>query len=191
MVKIAKLRQHLRSANAPTLPHRSILAEREPDGLYRQIVHELSHIFAFDIIPRSSANIRRVPAWIDEGFAEYMRLWLTTDGDAQAAAPEFTKFFEGEFLAAMPKVRKAMDEARDAARRWRMQGAQERARASMIDTASPGRQMRRGLGKIRDLATMEKWMSEGAAKATDGCRVESDGRCPHGKKSWLLVLGLI
>ena len=49
-----------------------ILVEEEPDRLYRQIAHELTHIFAFDIIPRSTTNVRRVPSWIDEGFAEYM-----------------------------------------------------------------------------------------------------------------------
>jgi hypothetical protein len=49
-----------------------ILTEEEPDRLYRQIAHELTHIFAFDIIPRSTTNVRRVPPWIDEGFAEYM-----------------------------------------------------------------------------------------------------------------------
>ena len=45
--------------------------------------------------------------------------------------------------------------------------------------------------KIPSLATMEKWMSNGVAKATDGCRVEPDGTCSHGKPSWLLQLGLI
>ncbi len=49
-----------------------ILAEEEPDALYRQITHELTHVFAFDIIPRSTGNSRRVPSWIDEGLAEYM-----------------------------------------------------------------------------------------------------------------------
>ena len=49
-----------------------ILVEEEPDRLYRLITHELTHIFAFDVIPRSTTNVRRVPAWIDEGFAEYM-----------------------------------------------------------------------------------------------------------------------
>jgi beta-lactamase regulating signal transducer with metallopeptidase domain len=49
-----------------------ILIEEEPDRLYRLITHELTHIFAFDIIPRSPANLHRVPLWIDEGFAEYM-----------------------------------------------------------------------------------------------------------------------
>ncbi len=50
----------------------AILLEGEPDQVYRLITHELTHVFAFDIIPRSPTNARRVPAWIDEGFAEYM-----------------------------------------------------------------------------------------------------------------------
>ena len=29
------------------------------------------------------------------------------------------------------------------------------------------------------------------ALATDGCRVEPDGYCPHGCPSWMIVLGLI
>jgi hypothetical protein len=41
------------------------------------------------------------------------------------------------------------------------------------------------------LKTAEKWIDEGVARATDGCRVEPDGRCEHGHSSWLLVLGLI
>ena len=33
---------------------------------------------------------------------------------------------------------------------------------------------------------------EGRCEATDGCVLpEEDGICPHGKPSWLLVLGLI
>lgn len=39
------------------------------------------------------------------------------------------------------------------------------------------------------LKTMQKWLSDGVAKATDGCRVEPDGYCPHGKPSWILKLG--
>lgn len=39
------------------------------------------------------------------------------------------------------------------------------------------------------LKTMERWMSDGVAKAADGCRVEPDGHCPHGKPSWILKLG--
>ena len=45
--------------------------------------------------------------------------------------------------------------------------------------------------KRPSIATMERWLDSGVAKATDGCRVEPDGRCPHGCPSWLLVLGYI
>ncbi len=45
--------------------------------------------------------------------------------------------------------------------------------------------------KPPSIKTMEKWMNDGIARATDGCRVEPDGICSHGKKSWLLILGLI
>jgi len=41
------------------------------------------------------------------------------------------------------------------------------------------------------LETMERWLDEGYAKATDGCIVEPDGVCPHGHLSWLLLAGLI
>jgi len=38
---------------------------------------------------------------------------------------------------------------------------------------------------------IEKWLEEGYAETPDGCVVEPDGVCPHGYKSWLLILGLI
>ena len=45
------------------------------------------------------------------------------------------------------------------------------------------------VNKPPSAATMRKWMNSGVARALDGCRVEPDGRCPHGLPSWLLVLG--
>jgi hypothetical protein len=41
------------------------------------------------------------------------------------------------------------------------------------------------------IPTMERWMEKGIARATDGCKVEPDGECPHGKPSWLIALGFI
>ena len=38
---------------------------------------------------------------------------------------------------------------------------------------------------------LTEWMDQGGAEATDGCWVEPDGICPHGKQSWLLKLGMI
>ena len=45
--------------------------------------------------------------------------------------------------------------------------------------------------KAPSVATMERWMMNGMAKATDGCNVEPDGTCAHGRPSWLIKLGLI
>ena len=45
--------------------------------------------------------------------------------------------------------------------------------------------------KQPSLRTMERWVLDGVAKATDGCKVEPDGTCPHGCVSWLIKLGYI
>ena len=45
--------------------------------------------------------------------------------------------------------------------------------------------------KRPSIKTMMRWMDEGVAKATDGCRVEPDGECPHGHMSWIKRLGYI
>lgn len=50
---------------------------------------------------------------------------------------------------------------------------------------------RRKRGKEPSVATMERWARTGAARATDGCKVELDGECGHGCKSWVVVLGFI
>ena len=53
--------------------------DEPPDRLYGLIVHELTHIFEFDIIPRSLIR-QTVPLWIDEGLADYMRgAWTPLD----------------------------------------------------------------------------------------------------------------
>lgn len=41
------------------------------------------------------------------------------------------------------------------------------------------------------LKTLEKYSSDSVCKATDGCKVEPDGICQHGHKSWLLQLGFV
>jgi hypothetical protein len=46
--------------------------DEPPDKLQGLITHELTHIFEFDLIPRSLIQ-RGVPLWVDEGLADYMR----------------------------------------------------------------------------------------------------------------------
>jgi len=45
--------------------------DEPPDQLYRLITHELTHQFAFDVIPRSLTQ-GAIPLWVDEGLANYM-----------------------------------------------------------------------------------------------------------------------
>jgi len=52
--------------------HRMVLPiDEPPDQLYRLITHELTHVFAFDVIPRSLTRAG-IPLWVDEGLANYM-----------------------------------------------------------------------------------------------------------------------
>ena len=53
--------------------------DEPPDQLYRLITHEMTHIFEFDIIPRSLIR-RNVPLWVDEGLADFMAgIWRPLD----------------------------------------------------------------------------------------------------------------
>ena len=37
---------------------------------------------------------------------------------------------------------------------------------------------------------LEEMMFDGVVTTPDGCEVEPDGECPHGHKSWLILLGI-
>src|SRR5262245_24770206 len=53
--------------------------DEPPDLLYRLIVHELTHIFEFDIIPQGLIR-RSVPLWVNEGLSDYERAqWAPLD----------------------------------------------------------------------------------------------------------------
>ena len=48
------------------------------------------------------------------------------------------------------------------------------------------------VGRKPSVKTLERWDSEGAMRATDGCcPVDPDGHCEHGEPSWLFHLGFI
>jgi len=42
-----------------------------------------------------------------------------------------------------------------------------------------------------DIEQINTWIYAFVVDATDGCRVEPDGVCPHGYPSWLVYLGYI
>ena len=47
------------------------------------------------------------------------------------------------------------------------------------------------MGDVPSIETLADWADDGGCEATDGCWVEVDGVCPHGRPSWALVLGLV
>ncbi|HOQ60173.1 MAG TPA: BamA/TamA family outer membrane protein [Vicinamibacterales bacterium] len=50
-----------------------------PDLLYRLIVHELTHVFQFDIVPQSLLR-QSMPLWVAEGMSDYMTgVWRPID----------------------------------------------------------------------------------------------------------------
>src|SRR5690606_10944319 len=69
-----------------------------------------------------------------EGWAEFVRLWLTTE-EAEQRAPNLHRWFEEDFAREFPEVRAALEQSRDLARRWRAQGSVERAKQGVIDPA--------------------------------------------------------
>lgn len=83
--------------------------DNPPDLLYGLIVHELTHIFEFDIIPQSLIR-RTVPLWVNEGLSDYERgLWssidLMTVRDAAVAdiVPKMTEL-EGYGASTNPRL---------------------------------------------------------------------------------------
>ena len=56
-----------------------VLVEDWGDDLVARISHELTHVFAFEAVPRSDSGTS-VPLWVDEGLADYgVGTWSETD----------------------------------------------------------------------------------------------------------------
>ncbi len=63
----------------PTRNRMLLPLDSPPDLLYHLIVHELTHIFEFDIIPQSLVR-QSTPLWVAEGLSDYMTgLWRPID----------------------------------------------------------------------------------------------------------------
>lgn len=71
-----------------------------------------------------------------EGFAEYMRHWLTESMDVTKVAPKFTEKWN-TWLKDHPEIKEKLETARDMIREWRKQGADNRV-LSQIDIKNKG-----------------------------------------------------
>lgn len=75
-----------------------------------------------------------------EGFAEFVRLWLTNYAEAKAAAPLFTQRFE-QVLAEDSTLNKKMVKLQDEMHRWYLQGARAQLRAKSGKELSQSQQI--------------------------------------------------
>jgi len=95
-----------------------------------------------------------------EGFAEFIRLELSTDIEAAQRAPYTHKWFVQEFLKDNPKVEEAFNAAKSAVTKWRLQGSVVRGQA-MKAAITPS--IRQRIFSILDLFSYKKWVEAGSA----------------------------
>ena len=100
-----------------------------------------------------------------EGFAEYIRMWIT-EQNAPAMAPAFTVWFEDVFLPANPGLQKKLIEARQAARQFGDQGVFERIQSLIGPKGSV------------DLNHYERWKAAMNTNASRRMRVHVDALHP-------------
>lgn len=75
-------------------------------------------------------STRPAAGYTAEGFAEFVREWITTE-DAGRKAPATLRWFEGELLPKTGQLGAALKQAREAIDVWRGQGAMGRAEAQL------------------------------------------------------------
>lgn len=90
-----------------------------------------------------------------EGWAEFIRMWVTesslTGGpmNVSSKAPITHQWFDNEFSKDFPDVREKLEAAREAARRWRLQGSRARAEESIVDAGTLPTRLKRAGQNIR------------------------------------------
>lgn len=93
-----------------------------------------------------------------EGWAEFVRAWVTNDQATIDKAPAFAEWFRWEFLGNHPEIEEAMNNARAMAWRYQAQGSLARGRANMVDVNGIAERMRYMRRTLREAFTIEKWI---------------------------------
>gem|GEM_PF-357953 len=116
-----------------------------------------------------------------EGFAEFVRLWLTDEKQAREKAPQFTKFWEG-VLKERPKLAEAIAAASALAHQFLAQGSVARGIASIVK--QPTRTQALVEGTKKEVSSfLKKWLEAGAAieafsEEAARLRGDADGKLP-------------
>ena len=88
-----------------------------------------------------------VAGYAGEGWAEFLRLWLSTDA-AAVQAPQATRWFERVFLPAHPAIASALTRAQSLITINRLMGAAARAQAQLVREPGAFRRIAAALGKF-------------------------------------------
>ncbi len=92
-----------------------------------------------------------------EGFAEFIRHYLTTD-EAQEKAPNFYKYWTEEYEPSHPREAKSLAQARKLIDRWRQQGSYARVASTIVDHNLPtsiGEKLQKAWLKVKSV-----WLDE-------------------------------
>lgn len=106
---------------------------------------------------RLYGNVSPNGGYLREGFAEYVRMWLSDPDALMKSAPEFTQWFDRTFLPANPDVLRAMEAARNTSSTWRLQGSGERIKSQIHDPESYAQRLDDAAKTARYLISWQAW----------------------------------
>ena len=112
-----------------------------------------------------------------EGFAEFMRLWLSDQPQAKQSAPLFADWFENTFLASHQEGSVALKKATEAFTIYNDQGSVARGEQNIVDTGSIANKLRT-IGKLaREIFSFNGiWEELSALKDFDTSVADVTGR---------------
>lgn len=99
-----------------------------------------------------------------EGWAEFIRMWVTESSlqgqplNPAAKMPLTNQWFDDSFSKEFPEIRQKFDAARDAARRWRLQGSRARAEESIVDTGDVKHRVKRAGQAVKRALSKERFL---------------------------------
>jgi hypothetical protein len=100
-----------------------------------------------------------IGSYTSEGFAEFWRLYFTTD-NAEAEAPNAYKYFTETVLPLFAEVESAVKQAREAFTQYRAQGVRNKASADVVDPNSSANKLKRFKQSMSRPELIRKWVDE-------------------------------
>ena len=142
-----------------TIPHEvghgiSMRTKRKMMNIPQEVKRELAKM-GRDLYGNKKPN----GGYMEEGWAEYVRGYMTGADNLATEAPHLDKWFRDVFAAAHPDYVRKIDRVRREVMRYRMQSDLQRAAAEQRPETSAAR---RAWDKVMDFFSAENWNDEGA-----------------------------